>query len=191
MIIILYFFILILTTEVNAKIYYPDHISVQYAGNMGFLSVGVGHSFLNHKLKTELFYGYLPKLIGGSNIHTISLKFNYKPWFIVINKNNKINPLSFGALVIYTLGDKYFLKQSRRYPDDYYKANAVHFNPFLEVSLINKSKFYKNYFNSLELYMDIAVLDEYLGDYIYSKFNEGYVKMKDVINLSFGFRLYF
>lgn len=52
----------------------PDHIKLQYAGNIGILSTGIGYSFFDNKIQSDLFYGYIPEFIGGANIHTISNK---------------------------------------------------------------------------------------------------------------------
>ena len=73
----LLFFLLVTTGKLFAqkkgfKISPPDHIKIQYAGGMGFISIGAGYSTKNQKLEGDLYYGYLPESIGGVSIHSIS-----------------------------------------------------------------------------------------------------------------------
>jgi hypothetical protein len=71
----LHFFLLVITGKIFAqkkgfKIKPPDHIKVQYAGGIGFISIGAGYSTKNQKLEGDLSYGYLPKSVGGIRIHS-------------------------------------------------------------------------------------------------------------------------
>ena len=39
----------------------PDIVTVQYAGNMGLASVGLGYQSKSERSSIHFFYGYLPK----------------------------------------------------------------------------------------------------------------------------------
>lgn len=55
--------------------YEPDYAKMQFAGNLGVLSVGVGYQLFNKVVYTELLYGYVPVSISKANeIHLISIK---------------------------------------------------------------------------------------------------------------------
>ena len=36
----------------------PDYLKIQYAGNIGFISLGTGYSFFSDKINMDVFYGY-------------------------------------------------------------------------------------------------------------------------------------
>jgi hypothetical protein len=56
--------------------YYPDHAVVQFAGNIGLLSVGPGYSFLRDRVDAEALYGLVPGLEGRTSIHILTAKFS-------------------------------------------------------------------------------------------------------------------
>ena len=56
----------------------PNHAKIQFAGNIGVLSAGVGYNFFSGKMQSDLFYGFVPEAIGGVDIHTIAYKNNFK-----------------------------------------------------------------------------------------------------------------
>ncbi len=56
------------------------YVKTQYAGNMGFISVGVGSYFFNDKISADINYGLLSKYINGVRVHSFSIKpaYNFK-----------------------------------------------------------------------------------------------------------------
>jgi len=181
-------FIIIQTVSLSAKDYYPDHSSIQYAGNIGFISVGGGYDFFNEKLGLELFYGYAPKSVAGLDIHSMTFKVNYSPWHININEKIELRPFNIGIGLTYNFGDNYFINQSSHYPDNYYKSNAIYFTPYLGLSILYKNSLK---LRAIEFYTELGTVDKYLRDYLNSAFEEYYVDLEDIINISFGFRVYF
>jgi hypothetical protein len=103
----------------------PIHFQLQYAGNIGLLSAGIGKSFLTDKVNCFLIYGYLPENIHGATVHTIALKTSCK------FSNTTISPVFnldyyAGALILYGITDNTYLVYPNYYPDDYYNSNAIH-----------------------------------------------------------------
>ena len=61
------FFLLVKPETISAQkkssnISPPDHLMIQYAGGIGFMSIGAGYSNKNQKLEADFYYGYLPKV---------------------------------------------------------------------------------------------------------------------------------
>ena len=98
----------------------PDHLKFQYAGGFGFISIGAGYSSKNQKLEGDLLYGYLPKSIGGVQIHSLSGKFNWIPFHLTTKKKLKIEPLITGFIVNYNFGGQYFAFDPPNYSYKYY-----------------------------------------------------------------------
>lgn len=93
----------------------PDHIKLQYAGNIGVISTGIGYSFFNNKIQSDLFYGYIPEFIGGANIHTISNKNTFKLiQFPFINKISLTHSIGFS--IIYSKTNNTFFLLPKQYP---------------------------------------------------------------------------
>jgi len=187
----IYIILIVTTVVINAKIYVPDQFSVQYAGNTGFVSIGGGYNFFNKKIATSFSYGYLPKSLGGVNIRTFSFKNSYTPWQININENYIFKPLTIGITIIYTFGENFFIKRPSRYPDDYYRQTAIRLAPFVGSSFLHKTKGYTDSINFIEFYTELGTIDYYLRDYLYSALDEQYLTLNDIVNFSFGFRIYF
>src|SRR5688572_20267259 len=93
------FFLLMMAGSLSAqkktfKIKFPDYIKLQYAGGTGFVAFGAGYSSKNQKFEGDLFYGYVPKSIGGVRIHSLSIKFNWIPIRSVEIKKYELEPLT-------------------------------------------------------------------------------------------------
>ena len=61
------------------KWYVPSNVRLQFAGNIGFLSLGPSWSFLNYRLDFESSFGFVPKLDAKKPIYIIATKTLYKP----------------------------------------------------------------------------------------------------------------
>ncbi len=51
--------------------YTPDYVKMQFAGNIGFLSVGAGYQLFNDLLYTELLYGFCSQIYFKSRKYSI------------------------------------------------------------------------------------------------------------------------
>ncbi len=166
------------------------HLKMQYAGNIGVVSVGIGGSFFNEKLNIYSMFGQINNsltdineqiICGGININSPKL-----------NLYNSINlvPIFIGFSMNYHLGDDYFVSLPDKYPDSYYKQTALNVAYTLGFKVQWKNNFMKPVENA-EFYFQVGTLNSYFKNYLRSKFEEGFIKLQDIINLSFGFTLYF
>ena len=103
----------------------PDHVTLQYAGSIGFIAGGAGYRNAKNTLETELLIGYLPYSIGGDNLITAAVKGNWIPFALFKDKPVHLYPLHTGLMVSYTFGDQFFAKQPSNYPKGYYTFSTA------------------------------------------------------------------
>jgi len=170
------------TVVITPRWFVPDHYRLQYAGNIGFISVGCGYK-IGKYYEPTLYYGLLNEAFGDSRttVHTVSLKnsFNLLSSPIVGHFIPKA-----GISVNWGKTHNTFKKLPDHYPSNYYFQNKVHLAPFLggewQFKVNNRT------IKSAGLYFEISTLDAYLLECIRTK----YVKINDICNLSIGLSLY-
>jgi hypothetical protein len=99
--------------------YVPDHAKLQLAGNVGFLSPGVGYTLLGRRLEVDALLGWVPEAIGGSDILSVTAKVTGRPLAVRV-RGVEWRPLSLGVQVTYTFGDQYFVRPPSQFPGKYY-----------------------------------------------------------------------
>lgn len=98
----------------------PDQLKLQFAGNVGFLSPGVGYAWLDRRLEADLLFGWVPRAVGGEDIISVTAKLTWLPWEIDVSRRWFLQPLSTALQVTYTFGDEYFVTLPSRYRPHYY-----------------------------------------------------------------------
>ena len=153
----------------------PHHIKIQFAGSIGFISVGTGYEFAKKKLQGDFYYGYVPEKIGGINIHSITAKLTWLP--VSIQKNDyKFDLLTTGFLVNYAFGKQYEI--SRESFSYYGFPTAAHVALFAGGG-ITKSK--------IGLYYELGITDRDLISFASNV--KGGIKFHEIINIGIGARL--
>jgi len=98
----------------------PDYATVQYAGSVGWLSVGVDYDlFKKERARLGLLYGYVPENRGGE-LHLVSASFFYETIEKRLSERLTLNPLDVGLKVSYHFGDNFYTVWPDRYPRRYY-----------------------------------------------------------------------
>ena len=73
----------------------PTQFILQYAGNMGVMSVGIGWDYGKHKQwETNLLFGYLPKISSHRGKLTMTIKENFLPWSMYMKGGWLFEPLN-------------------------------------------------------------------------------------------------
>lgn len=167
------------------KSFSPYHAKLQYAGSIGFASVGVGRSFFHEKLETDLFMGYLPERIGGDRIWTAALKITGTPLKPVPVKPLDWQPLRIGVQLSHTFGKEYFIFEHHdKYSKGYYGfPTAVHLYLYLggQADFTRVEKLQR-----FGLYYEVGTSLEYLVSYIQ---NPRYLGPGKIFNLALGMRV--
>lgn len=166
--------------------WWPDHVKLQYAGGIGFLSVGAGYENKKQWLEGDLYYGYVPESIGGVSIHTLTGKLSLFP-LPAIGQGVQWKPLSVGVLVSHTFGKQYFGFTPANYPYDYYSfPTSFHAGAFLggQINKVIKEKTIQQ----LGLYYEVLTFDKEFISYLN---NRSSLEFSDVINVGVGIKVGF
>ena len=167
----------------------PTQFIMQYAGNMGFMSIGIGWDYGKHKQwETNLMFGYLPKISSHRGKLTMTLKENYLPWSMYLKQGWILEPLSCGLYLNTVFGSEFWDNQPSRYPDKYYEPlnTKVRIHVFLgqritKIIPANKRKFLK----SISAFYEVSACDLYLRLLVMEK----KVRLQDIMCLSVGIKM--
>lgn len=166
----------------------PTHTKIQFAGNMGLISLGTGWDYgKRNQWETDLFFGILPKYQSKRTKLTMTLKQNYMPWSIGLGKYFSVEPLSCGLYVNTVFGDEFWVNEPERYPEGYYGfSSKVRFHAFLgqriTCEIDPKRRFTAK---AITFFYELSTCDLY----VVSAFTNKYLKPKDYLSLSFGIKL--
>ena len=165
----------------------PSHAKIQYAGNIGFISAGVGYTFWNEKGQTDVLVGYLPKSIGGVRIISLTAKAAYYPWDIKVGKRYEIEPIYGGVYLSYSFGSQYYTSLPEYYPRGYYWwPTALRAGLFLG-GRVNKDISFGP-INRLGIYYEFGTYDL---KFISVMSNLDYFSITDAFDLALGLRFKF
>lgn len=89
----------------------PTHTKIQFAGNMGLLSLGTGWDYgKRNQWETDIFLGVLPKYQSDCTKLTFTLKQNYIPWSLQIKESRfSAEPLTCGMYFNTVFGDEFWV----------------------------------------------------------------------------------
>jgi hypothetical protein len=87
--------------------YAPDHTKLQLAGNIGFLSPGLGYAW-GRRLEGDVFFGWVPEAIGGTDILSVTGKLTWAPWSVE-SRPWSFRPFTAALQLTYTFDDQYEL----------------------------------------------------------------------------------
>ena len=165
--------------------YIPDYAKMQFAGNLGLLSVGAGYEVIRNVLYSELLYGFVPKSISNAeNIHLISIK-NTFPIFTKEIGDFTFSPIA-GFSASLETGNNSFLIVPDKYPKGYYLPSAIHFTLFAGAQVHKEFKNQK-IFKGADFYIEVGTVETYLFFALTSK----EVTFNDVFSSAIGINFYF
>lgn len=172
------------TLTYRPRWFIPDYFSIQHAGLIGYMSVGVGYDF-NSRYHPTLYYGLLSNSFGGSSVtvHTFSLK---NSWDLVRRGRwGNFTPKA-GISINFGRTNNTFQRLPPHYPDKYYFQNKIHAAPFwgaeYKAPLRNSTKIFK----AVAVYAEMSTLDAYVLELVRTK----YVSLDKIWNLSLGVTVY-
>jgi len=179
------------TSLIRTKFTHIDYVKTQYAGEIGFMSLGVGTEFFKKRNgELDLMLGYLPQSIGGDDIITSAIKFSYIPWTKnILNNKLIIQPLTVGVLAYHAFG-KDLNKQNNRdlYPRGYYWWTvSTRLGPVFGLR-IKKEFEPSSKIKSLSFYVEFGSNDLYIYSWID---NRSLIPIHNIFNSSFGLKANF
>ncbi len=155
---------------------------MQTAGYLGFIALGAGYAFFNRVWQTELFYGYVPRRIGGYSLHLISWKNSVSPYRIRITEAMQLTPLYIGCSTIAGLDERLYERSGAADSNMFFKS-ALHLsiNAGLEFMKWNYAVGQRR-----GLYIELCALYDYLR--LYAN-HSSKIELKDIATLAFGIRI--
>ena len=165
--------------------YIPDYVKFQFAGNIGLVSVGTGKEIARQKIHLDLFYGYVPKSIAETNIHTIAFKAGYLPFRIKLTDRFCFSPM-IGIGVYLVLGQNSYLVNPSYYPKGVYPPTGLQLALLAGLMCKYQIKDGKK-IRSVGIYSEIGTLAIHLKHFIRSD----YLNPEDILNLSVGMVIFF
>ena len=163
--------------------YLPDQAKVQLAGNIGFISPGVGWSWLERRLEGDLFFGWVPESVGGIDIYSLTGKLTWLPWRIQAGDDWQITPATLALQVTYTFGHDYFLLLPERYPTGYYSVPTAVRSGLALGGGVGRSLWGQRH---VGLYYELVAVDAGLSFWLT---NRRAVSVTDVFSLALGLRV--
>ena len=154
----------------------PTHTKLQFAGNMGLLSLGTGWDYgKRNQWETDILFGILPKYDSKRTKITMTL-----------GKDFAVEPLACGMYFNTVFGGEFWTHEPDRYPKGYYGfSSKVRIHAFLGQRLTyNIPPRWRLGARAITFYYEISTCDLY----IVSAFLNKYLKPKDYLSLSFGLK---
>jgi hypothetical protein len=165
----------------------PTHSKLQFAGNMGFLSLGLGWDYgKQRQWETDWFVGVIPKSSSARSKVVTTLKQNYIPWSVQISDGFSVEPLSCGLYITSVFGEEFWTKQPNRYPKGYYNfSTKIQPNVFVGQRLTYKVKH-----SRIVIAKEVTFFYELSTDgfSVVSAATNSYLRPVDYLHLSFGLK---
>jgi hypothetical protein len=166
----------------------PDHLTLQFAGSIGYLSGGVGYNIFKGNARTSFHFGHVPKSVGGP-LNIFAGKLIFVPRSYKLSERTTVNPFDAGIMVSYHLGDDFRSTwPEHRYPEHYYwwqTSFRLHLN--LESSITLKLNEHTT-FKAITGYLELNTNDLYLVSIFQ---NHRALTVLDITKLGCGARFHF
>lgn len=163
----------------------PNKFSLQYAGDIGFLSLGLGWDYGRHnQWETHIFMGYVPENHTQDGFWSFTLKEVYIPWRIKFHEKFCLEPFYCTLFMNSVLNSDFWTKEPDRYPKGYYGFSSkirfhLGFGQRITVNIPTARRFFADRFS---LYYGVSTCDLYVRQ----KFLNSNVPLKDIICLTVG-----
>lgn len=170
------------TIMVKPRWFIPDHYKLQYAGNIGFMSIGAGYN-IRDRYEPSLYVGLLNETFGDSytSVVTISLKNSFN--LVKQPLWHHLYPKA-GLSVNWGYTNNTFNELPAHYPNKYYFQNKIHLAPFMGCEW-HQPISDKN-LKAVGIYFEFGTLGAYLLECIRTQ----YIGFTDIWNLALGVSFY-
>lgn len=165
----------------------PTQQVVQFCGNMGLVSVGIGWDYgKRRQWETHLLFGIVPKYDSHNTKVTMTLKQNYIPWSMYMKNDWSFEPLQCGLYLNTVFGHDFWTKQPTKYDSGYYpfstriRPNVFVGERFTKVVPNNRRKYIK----SLSVFYELSTNDIYIMHLVHT----GSIGFWEMFGLSIGIK---
>ncbi|WP_437919940.1 hypothetical protein [Sphingobacterium sp. LRF_L2] len=165
----------IIKLDTLLKIITPNNVKIQYAGNIGMFSSGIGYTSPNKRWEGNLLYGYVPAKYAVEPIHSATIKGKFSSLLREYADGFEIKWLQIGLWYNYSFGDPYFFKLPSYYDSGYY-----YFSTAVNVGLTVGSEFrYKRW----GLYYELGTTEKRTINYVKNLKSVGF---NEIWNIGLG-----
>lgn len=168
----------------------PNLGTVQYAGNIGMVSLGIGWDYgRKDAWETHVLVGFLPKYHTENFNLTFTLKENYIPWHIGVTDKAVFHPACFTLFFNSIFGDEFWTEEPDRYPSGYYGfSSRIRINLGVGQRLdFNIPVHRRVHAERVSLYYELSVCDLHLVSAIPNK----NITLGDILRLGIGMQYRF
>ena len=167
----------------------PTHTRLQFYGDMGLVSVGIGWDYgRKGRWETDILLGLIPKYNAQHAHLTLTLKQGYIPWDIRIGQSDfTFNPLTCGIYLNTILSDDdFWVRQPQRYPKGYYWFSTrmqtyIYLGQSINFDIPDHKR--RN-LKRISAFYEVGTNDAY----ILSAVGNHYLSILDILRLSFGLK---
>ncbi len=157
------------------------YIPVQFAGNIGFLSGGIGYKPLTDKYQLSLLYGYTPSSVSEVPCHLLTAKNIFHIHRFRLSDARTLIPYGSVGISLEVSGRSFFT-QPDVMPDSYYDfPNSLHAIPTLGIKLRHANFKFRG-FHATEFFAEATSVDAY----IWYKIRSNDIKIRDIVSVAFG-----
>lgn len=166
----------------SSRWYLPQYVPVQFAGNIGFLSTGLGYTSNHDNYHLNLLYGYVPASVAKRDIHIITAK-NIFPITRYPFRNNQIIIPYLGVGVTVEIGGNSFFRMPSNFPEGYYDfPKNVHVIAYGGAKLQYLLPENARLLRGMEFYGEAGTIDLY----VWYKGISRQIKFNQILSLAFG-----
>lgn len=141
-----------------------DEMKIQFAGNIGFFSIGVSKRFFQNKLDSSLFYGHVPERIGGRALNSLAVKNSYH-FFDLFNRNHHYASTYFGFSLIYTEEVSVNTLKMNLEGQEQPPANSINVMPYFGL-LLSTAKLNDKKLPRSSIYVEVGMLGVLIESYL-------------------------
>jgi hypothetical protein len=162
----------------------PDYIPLQYAGNIGWLSAGIGYRARKDNYQISLVYGYAPPSVSGLHIHMITAKNIIHLYKLRLREKDTLIPYGAVGVNLEIGGESFFMLPSNM-PEKYYHfPKSLHCIPATGVKWRRQSNRLKG-FSGIEFFVELSTVDVL----VFYKATSENISLQQILSTSFGLHL--
>lgn len=175
-----------LTNNRLPRWYRPSHVPLQFAGNIGLLSAGVGFSSRSDDYRLALVYGYVPASLSVVRVHMLTMKNSFRLATLGVNRNTSVTPY-LSAGVSWEIKGRSFFSQPDVMPDQYYRfPKSIRLVPGAGVR-VKKEFAQKKFFTNTEFFAEATTYDILVFYKVYSR----EIRLNQIFSAAIGVNFFF
>jgi hypothetical protein len=162
----------------------PDYIPFQYAGNLGWVSTGIGYRTRKDNYQVSFVYGYAPAAVSGIDVHLVSAKNIFHFYKFPLDDRQAL--MAYGALGLsLEIGGQSFFTVPSNMPEGYYHfPKSIHVIPAAGIKL-RRGHIRLKGFSGIEFFVEASTIDAL----VFYKATSRNVALSEILSSSFGIHL--